>query len=78
MEFRAHVTVGEVYGPAMWITDQTRADEYFERIVRHHMNVSGASRKEAERIERHNLREYAGYCDVETFARVKRLFRCDR
>jgi hypothetical protein len=76
-QFREHVTCGEVYGPAMWMTDERRAREYFERIVSHHMAVGGVTRSEAERIERYNLREYASYYDNETFTRVKRLFRCD-
>lgn len=76
-EFREHVSVGEVYGPALHITDQASADEYFAKLIRHHMAAApGVPRVEAERIERHNLREYASYYDAETWARVQRLFRC--
>lgn len=70
------LTIGEKYGPAMEITDQAAADEYFEACVAHLMDNHGTERAEAETIERANLGYYAGYYSPETRARVERLFRC--
>ena len=69
------MTSGEKYDPAMKITDQAAADEYFEACVEQTMR-HGYPRAEAERIERTNLAYYAGYYDDETRERVERLFRC--
>ena len=69
------ITIGEKYGPAMAITDQAEADEYFESCVEHSMH-HGYSREEADRVERINLGYYAGYYSSETRERVERLFRC--
>lgn len=69
------ITIGEKYGPAMEITDQTEADEYFERCVEHSMTF-GHDRAKAEQIERSNLGYYAGYYDTETRARVEKFFKC--
>lgn len=60
----------------MEITDQAKADEYFEALVRRHMKYFGQSREEAERVNRINLGYYAGYYDDGTRTRVERLFRC--
>jgi hypothetical protein len=74
-QFPLEITIGDKYSPAMKITDQAEADEYFEACVDHMMR-RGHSREEAERIERGNLGYYAGYYDHETRARVEQLFRC--
>jgi len=71
----AQITIGQKYGPAMEITEQAQATEYFERCVEHCMNF-GKSRDEAEAIERANLGYYAGYYNNETRMRVERLFSC--
>jgi hypothetical protein len=71
-----NATIGESYDPAMKITDQKDALEYFEALVLRNMERSGHSRKEAEDIERQNLAYYAGYFDGETRRRVERLFSC--
>jgi hypothetical protein len=73
--FPEQITIGDKYRPAMEITEQVAADEYFERCVTHCMSF-GKSRKEAEAIERANLGYYAGYYSHETRARVERLFSC--
>ena len=73
MEFPDKITIGEKYGPAMEITDQTEVDAYFEACVEHCMRFD-RSREEAEEIERANLGYYAGYRDFETRQRVERLF----
>lgn len=73
--FSDHATIGEIYGPAMKITDQAEADRYFDACVQHCMKHGGHSRERAEAIERSNLGYFAGYYDSETMARVNRLFR---
>ena len=65
------ITIGEKYGPAMQITEQAAADEYFERLVQHSISF-GKSRDEAEQIERANLGYYAGYIGHEARRRVER------
>ena len=70
-------TIGEKYGPAMEITDQAQADEYFEQMVEDCLAAKkDLSRAEAEHVERSNLGYYAGYYSHETRLRVERLFRC--
>jgi hypothetical protein len=68
-------TIGELYMPAMAITDQDEADAYFEELVRYGM-AHGQTREEAEQTQRHNLGYFAGYYDDETRARVERLYLC--
>ena len=75
MKLPDEVTIREKYGPAMKITDQAEADEYFEACVEHCMKFD-KTREEAERIERVNLGYFAGYYDHDTRIRVERLFRC--
>ena len=75
MDFPSVITIGDKYRPAMEITDQSEADDYFERCVRHCMR-HGSSRSDAEKIERSNLGYFAGYYGHETRDRVERLFHC--
>lgn len=70
------MTIKEAYGPAMEITDQSEADEYFEALVDGCMKHGGHPRKRAESIERQNLGYFAGYYDSATRERVERLFKC--
>lgn len=70
------MTIGEAYGPAMKITDQAEADEYFERLVERAVSCEGMTREGAERQERSNLGYYARYYSNETRARIETLFRC--
>jgi hypothetical protein len=72
-EFTPKIKVGDKYGPAMEITNEKAAAEYFEKCVRHSMYF-GNSRARAEQIERVNLGYYSGYYDHETMKRVERLF----
>jgi hypothetical protein len=74
-DFPCQITIGDKYGPAMEMTEQSDADAYWEKCVRHSMSF-GTSREEAESIERQNLGYYAGYYSHEARARVERLFRC--
>jgi len=69
------ITYGDKYGPAMKITDQKLADQYFEECVEHNMTF-GNSREKAEDNERQNLGYWAGYYDHETRLRVEKLFGC--
>lgn len=70
------MTIGEAFGPAMTITEQVSADEYFGALVDRQMRVFGHPRDRAEADTRANLGYYAGYYDSETRERVERLFRC--
>ena len=70
------ITIGDKYGPAMDITNQEDADEYFEICVQHSMESFGKTREEAEALERTNLGYFAGYYNRETSERVQRLFTC--
>lgn len=74
MELPEHMTIGEAYKPAMEITEQDKANEYFEALVERCMRF-GKTREEAESIERQNLGYFAGYYDSETMERVNRLYR---
>ena len=68
-------TIGEVYGPAMEITDHAAADDYFRQLVAYLMGRDDArTRGEAEAMVRANLGYYAGYYGEETRLRVQRLF----
>ncbi len=69
------ITIGDKYGPAMKMTDQKEATEYFELCVEDTMGF-GKTREEAENIERQNFGYFAGYYDHETRIRVERLFSC--
>ena len=71
-----NATIGEIYGPAMKITEKDQADEYFEAIVLRLMKTANKERSEAEDTARSNLGYYAGYYDNKTREQVKRLFLC--
>lgn len=70
-------TIGERYSPAMAITDQAKADEYFEELVSEQIQCGNVTRERAEEIERQSLAYYAGYYGDATRARVEQLFRCE-
>lgn len=76
LKFPEKMTMGECYKPAMEITDQEEADEYFEALVTRSVTFFGQSREEAESNQRQNLGYWAGYYDHETRIRVERLFCC--
>ncbi len=73
---KKRTTIQEKYSPAMEITTQEEADQYFEALVLHSMTF-GKTREEAEKLERENLAYFAGYHDHETRLRVEKLFRCE-
>lgn len=69
-------TIGEMYGPAMQITTEKEADEYFEILVQMGVEEGGLTREKSIAIQRSNLGYFAGYYDSETRERVERLFKC--
>lgn len=73
MRLAINSTIRDLYRPAMEIVDLNEAKEYFEALVKRQMKF-GKDRKEAEEIERGNIGYYAGYYDMETMERVKKLF----
>ena len=75
MKLPLRLTIGETYGPAMEITDQAEADEYFKALVERQALVSGITEERAAEIERANLSYYSGYYSDKTTVRVNRLFK---
>lgn len=69
-----HMTIGELYNPAMEITDLEVAKVYLEALVDRCMRVSGKSREEATAIELSNIGYFAGYFDNEIRERVYDLY----
>jgi len=60
--FPGNATFGEVYGPAMAITDQAEADAYLARIVEHALSANKSLTSDAAAdLVRSNLGYYAGY-----------------
>jgi len=74
------LTYGEALGPAMEITNQEDATQYFNDYVAYLENhLRKKPRNDdmtAEEIAKINLGYYAGYYDNETRRRVERLFIC--
>lgn len=68
-------TFGEILGPAMEITSQQEADEYFEALVQRSMDNFGQPREEAIAVQKVNLGYYAGYYSDETRERVELTLR---
>lgn len=79
-EGKPNLSYGETLGPAMGITDQEDADQYFREYVAFlntHMKARTDHKgRTAEDIARINLGYYAGYYDHETRLRVESLFKC--
>ena len=69
------LTIGEVYEPAMEISDQEEADAYF-LILEADLRRHGKTTNQARDIARQNLGYFAGYYDSATRKRVERLFKC--
>lgn len=74
------LTYAEALGPAMEITEQEDAEQYFrdyaEYVLRSLSNNPRNDAATAEDIAKSNLGYYAGYYDHETRERVERLFHC--
>lgn len=74
------LTFGEVLSPAMEITDQADADQYFKKYVEYLGRKLEEEPREddmtAEQIAKINLGYYAGYYSHETRMRVEQLFSC--
>jgi len=81
-KFGKNATLGDVYGPAMKITDPKEAKVYFEALVKHILAMKPenepriTSREAAEKVVRSNLGYYSGYYDHKTMQRVFKLFNC--
>ena len=76
IEIPHDITLEKKYGPAMQITTQAEADEYFEALVQHSMGFHGLDRAKAVEVEKSNLGYWAGYHSNETRYRVEELFQC--
>lgn len=68
------VTAGELYRPALEISDPEEARAYFERLVERRMRSDGCDRARAEMVERENLGYLAGFCADDVTRRVRSLF----
>lgn len=80
-ENKLTLTYGECLIPAMEITDQIDADQYFANYVAYakrqlQLHPEGNNGMTAEEICRHNLGYFAGYYNIDTRKRVEQLFQC--
>lgn len=76
IDFPKNATIGDLYIPAMEITDEKEAEEYFESLVNWAVTKHGQEREKAVQIQKMNLGYFAGYYDSGTRERVERLFSC--
>jgi hypothetical protein len=67
-------TWADLLGPAMKITEQEDADEYFESLIQYEVDRFGKKREDAISDMKSNLGYYAGYYDRATMIRVEELF----
>jgi Asp-tRNA(Asn)/Glu-tRNA(Gln) amidotransferase A subunit family amidase len=68
-------TIGEIYGPAMKITDQGETAAYFAELVAYmQARNPGMDSETAREAVLSNLGYYAGYYDNATRRRVERVF----
>lgn len=64
------------YDDAVRITDQAKANAYFERLVKRTLSLNPElDRTEAEEIQRTNIGYWAGYHDIATRIRVYKLYK---
>lgn len=74
-ENKKELTYRESLGPAMEITDQNEATNYFNDMVDWMVSQNG-DREKSISIAKQNLGYYAGYYSNEVRERVERLFKC--
>jgi len=67
-------TLGEIYGPALDVTNRDEAKRYFAKLVQRRMRMTGCSLEEARRIERVNIGYFAGYYSDSINHKVKMLY----
>lgn len=67
----------EWLSPAMSITDQADADQYFNDSVAYLQEITGFEKDIAEKTIRTNLGYFAGYYDHPTRLRIEKLFSCE-
>lgn len=75
-ENKDSLTYGELLDPAMSITDQADADQYFAAMLKYqteHMQDASGNHT-PEQVCRINLGYYAGYFGIDVQERVQRLF----
>ncbi len=75
-ELPEKATWGELYGPAMEMTDPEKAVEYLNALIQRNVTYFGDTAENAEEVVKQNLGYYAGYYDAETMIRVQKLFDC--
>lgn len=76
-EDKEELTYGECLDPAMKITDQHDATQYFYAYVKFiEKNKDPVSNMTAIQIAKSNLGYYAGYFNDDTRVRVEKLFMC--
>jgi hypothetical protein len=66
---------GDIYTPAMSITEPHVACRYLQQCVAYYMDFGG-TKENAEAAVKQNLGYHAGYYDHETRLRVEKLFDC--
>lgn len=77
-ENKETMTIGDCLLPAMAITEQEDADQYYKdyvAFIQKHFDKEPPS-NEPEQVARINLAYFAGYYDHETRDRIERLFNC--
>jgi len=85
-EGKQHPNYGEIFGPAMEITDPEDAKQYlaaYMKFMREQWDKEGPEEvakhsrgHTLEEIAKGNLAYYAGYYDTKTRIRVEKLFDC--
>lgn len=75
-ELPEKATWGELYGPAMEMTDPVKAAEYLNALIQRNMKYFGDTEEEATEVVKQNLGYYAGYYSNDTMIRVQELFDC--
>ena len=68
------ITIGDLYRPAMEITNQLEADEYLAHLINRQMVCYGETAEIGYANELRNLGYFAGYYDREVAVRVQMLF----
>jgi len=70
------LSIGEVYGPAMYVEDQATADRYFEALVRSLMRLNHWKKERAMAVAKQNLGYFSGYYNNDVMGRVYKTFCC--
>lgn len=76
IELPEKMTWGELYNPAMEMTEPVEAAEYLNALIQRNVTYFKQTAEEAEECVKQNLGYISGYYDTETMVRVQRLFDC--